>query len=121
MPKVEAFEPGEPLKQRLSTFVKKFDAFGAALILFGTGMFTAGITLGPSDGWTSPLTLCLMVIGVALVMVFGFWETKSAYPLMPPFIWKDRNFALLSMCFSKPPSYQSHPTTERYPSENFAD
>lgn len=99
---MEAFEPGEPLKQRLSTFARKFDALGAALILFGTGMFTAGITLGPEEGWTSPITLPLIIIGVALIVVFGYWETKCAHPLMPPYIWKDRNFALLSECIPEP-------------------
>ncbi|KKY34188.1 putative major facilitator superfamily protein [Diaporthe ampelina] len=96
VPSVEAFEPGEPLKQRLCAFARKFDALGAALILFGTGMFTAGITLGPEEGWTSPITIPLVLVGVALIVTFGYWETKCAHPLMPPFIWKDRNFALLS-------------------------
>lgn len=95
IPNVEAFEIGEPLKKRLSTFFKRFDTVGAILTLFGTGMFTAGITLGPADGWKSPVTLCLMIIGVVLIILFGFWETKYPYPLMPPFIWKDRNFTLL--------------------------
>lgn len=102
VPSVEAFEPGEPLKQRLCVFARKFDAVGAALILFGTGMFTAGITLGPEEGWTSPITLPLIIIGVVLVVVFGYWETRCAHPLMPPFIWKDRNFTLLSKCFRDP-------------------
>lgn len=95
IPNVEAFEHGEPLKQRLSTFFKRFDTVGAILTLFGTGMFTAGITLGPADGWKSPVTLCLMIIGFVLIVLFGFWETKYPHPLMPPFIWKDRNFTLL--------------------------
>lgn len=102
VPSVEAFEPGEPLKQRLCVFARKFDALGAALILFGTGMFTAGITLGPEEGWASPITLPLIIIGVALVVVFAYWETKCAHPLMPPFIWKDRNFTLLSKYFLEP-------------------
>lgn len=95
IPNVEAFDHREPLKQRLSVFLKRFDTVGAILTLFGTGMFTAGITLGPADGWKSPVTLCLMIIGLALVGMFCFWETKYPYPLMPPFIWKDRNFTLL--------------------------
>lgn len=65
-------------------------------------MFTAGITLGPEEGWISPITLPLIIIGVALIVVFAYWETKSSHPLMPPFIWKDRNFALLSKCFPEP-------------------
>lgn len=44
VPKVEAYEPGVPFKQRLSMFLNRFDWLGAGLTLFGTGMFTAGIT-----------------------------------------------------------------------------
>lgn len=44
VPKVEAYEPGQPFKQRLSIFLNRFDWLGAGLTLFGTGMFTAGIT-----------------------------------------------------------------------------
>lgn len=95
IPDVEAFEHGKPLKERLSFFFRKFDTVGAILTLFGTGMFTAGITLGPADGWKSPVTLCLMLIGIVLIGLFCFWETRYPDPLMPPFIWKDRNFTLL--------------------------
>lgn len=115
VPKVEAYTPGEPLKQRLATFTKTFDWLGAILTLFGTGMLAAGITyvkstppacpgrwhlisysLGPSDGWKSPVTLCLLIIGIVLIVVFMVWETKYPYPMMPPFIWRDRNFNLVS-------------------------
>lgn len=38
-----------------------------------------------------------MIIGFVLIVVFIFWETKYAFPMMPPFIWKDRNFNLVSL------------------------
>lgn len=44
VPSVEAYQPGEPLKQRLATFFKTFDWLGGILTLFGTGMLAAGIT-----------------------------------------------------------------------------
>lgn len=44
VPNVEAFEPGESVKQRLAQFGKTFDWLGAVLTLFGTGMLAAGIT-----------------------------------------------------------------------------
>ncbi|KAJ4389897.1 hypothetical protein N0V93_007369 [Gnomoniopsis smithogilvyi] len=95
VPNVEAFNPGEPVKERLNKFVKTFDWLGAVLTLFGTGMLTAGITLGPTSGWDSAVTLCLLIIGFALIVVFLYWETKYENPMMPPFIWKDRNFNLI--------------------------
>lgn len=44
VPKVEAYEQGQSFKHRLSVFLNRFDWLGAGLTLFGTGMFTAGIT-----------------------------------------------------------------------------
>lgn len=93
---VESFAKDEPLKQRVSGFFKRFDTLGAVLTFLGTGLLAAGLTQGPSDGWTSPLVLCLMVIGVVLIAAFIFWETKYPDPLMPPHIWKDKNFSLVS-------------------------
>lgn len=78
-------------------------------------MFTAGITLGPEEGWTSPITLTLIIVGVVLIVVFAYWETKSAHPLMPPFIWKDRNFALLSKCFPELKSTEPRPMIKDEP------
>lgn len=76
VPSVEAFDPTEPVKQRLATFVKTFYWLGAVLTLFGTGMLTAGITLGPTSGWSSAETLCLLIFGIALITVLLWWETK---------------------------------------------
>jgi MFS family permease len=43
IPKVEAFEP-EPLRKRIKGSLAKFDIVGTILTVFGTGMFTAGLT-----------------------------------------------------------------------------
>lgn len=67
--------------------------------------------LGPTDGWASPVTLCLMIIGFLLVAIFIWWETKYSFPLMPPFIWRDRNFNLVSAFTTPgPPPSLSGPT-----------
>ncbi|KAI6357914.1 hypothetical protein MCOR25_007524 [Pyricularia grisea] len=109
VPSVEAFEDEAssssgadgPAKAALSKgaqlrdFFRKFDTVGAALTLFGTGFFTAAITLAPQDGWTAPQVLSLLIVGFAMVCVFLYWETYWPHPLMPPKIWKDRNFSLL--------------------------
>ncbi|KLU82089.1 hypothetical protein MAPG_01166 [Magnaporthiopsis poae ATCC 64411] len=58
-------------------------------------MFTAAITLGPDDGWAAPQVISMLVVGLVLILVFIYWETIWPHPLMPPKIWKDRNFTLL--------------------------
>ncbi|KAK3939888.1 major facilitator superfamily domain-containing protein [Diplogelasinospora grovesii] len=95
IPKVEAYPPGEPFRKRLKTFAKTFDSVGTVLTIFGTGLLTAAITLGPTDGWKTPTVLVMLIVGVLLLVVFVFWERVYPHPLMPPHIWKDRNFTFI--------------------------
>ncbi|KAI1102282.1 MFS general substrate transporter [Jackrogersella minutella] len=93
VPNVENFDRA-PLRQRLST-LKQFDYVGTILTIFGTGMFTAGLTLGPDDGWARAHVIALLVVGIILLVLFVYWERIFPTPLMPPHIWKDRNFSLI--------------------------
>ncbi|KAI0889029.1 MFS general substrate transporter [Annulohypoxylon maeteangense] len=93
VPNVENFDRA-PLRERLSS-LKQFDYVGTILTIFGTGMFTAGLTLGPEDGWKSATVIALIVVGIALLVIFVLWERIYPTPLMPPHIWKDRNFSLI--------------------------
>ncbi|KAI0915027.1 MFS general substrate transporter [Ustulina deusta] len=93
VPNVETFER-TPLRQRLGA-LRQFDYVGTVLTILGTGMFSAGLTLGPQDGWSRVHVIVLIVVGILLLVVFIFWERVFPTPLMPPHIWKDRNFSLI--------------------------
>ncbi|KAH6659576.1 major facilitator superfamily domain-containing protein [Truncatella angustata] len=93
VPNVENFDRA-PLRERVKA-LKHFDYVGTILTIFGTGMFTAGLTLGPDDGWSSATVIALLVIGIVLLILFVLWERIYPNPLMPPYIWKDRNFSLV--------------------------
>ncbi|KAI0132247.1 major facilitator superfamily domain-containing protein [Xylariales sp. AK1849] len=93
VPDVENFARG-PLRERMKA-MKQFDFVGTILTIFGTGMFTAGLTLGPDDGWSRPQVIALLVVGIALLAVFVLWERIYPNPLMPLHIWNDRNFSLI--------------------------
>ncbi|KAI0398840.1 major facilitator superfamily domain-containing protein [Xylaria palmicola] len=93
VPNVETFERA-PLRQRLGA-LKQFDYLGTILTIFGTGMFTAGLTLGPQDGWSRAHVIALLIVGILLLVFFVFWEKYFPTPLMPLYIWKDRNFSLI--------------------------
>lgn len=51
--------------------------------------------LGPDDGWGGAKVIALLVVGAVLLVGFVFWERVYPTPLMPPHIWKDRNFTLV--------------------------
>ncbi|KAI0171796.1 MFS general substrate transporter [Hypoxylon sp. FL1284] len=93
VPNVENFDRA-PFRERLAS-LKQFDYVGTILTIFGTGMFTAGLTLGPDDGWAKAHVIALIVVGIALLVVFIMWEKIFPTPLMPLYIWKDRNFSLI--------------------------
>ncbi|KAK6957698.1 hypothetical protein Daesc_000485 [Daldinia eschscholtzii] len=93
VPNVESFDRA-PLKERLKA-LKQFDIVGTILTIFGTGLFTAGLTLGPEDGWARAHVIAMLVVGIALLVIFVLWERVFSNPLMPPYIWKDWNFSFI--------------------------
>ncbi|KAK5660539.1 hypothetical protein OQA88_13088 [Cercophora sp. LCS_1] len=95
IPRVEAYAEGQKLGERLRVFGRTFDSVGTVLTIFGTGVLTAGITLGPTDGWASAHVIAMLVLGAALLVVFVFWERVYQFPLMPPHIWRDKNFTFI--------------------------
>ncbi|KAM7199917.1 Major Facilitator Superfamily domain containing protein [Naviculisporaceae sp. PSN 640] len=95
---------------RMRSFLKVFDSTGTILTIFGTGMLTAGITLGPSDGWGSPQVIALLTAGAVFLVIFVFWERVYPTPLMPPHIWKDRNFTFIIL--SCLPGYMAFISTQ---------
>lgn len=85
----------EPLKARAAKAVKTFDSVGTVLTILGTGLFTTGLTLGPTGGWASPQVIVFLVVGLVLLGVFVYWEAIYSNPLMPPHIWKNKTFSLV--------------------------
>ncbi|KAK3353579.1 major facilitator superfamily-domain-containing protein [Lasiosphaeria hispida] len=95
IPKVEAYPLDQPFKERLKTFFKTFDSVGTVMTIFGTGLLTAAVTLGPTDGWRAAHIIAMLVLGTLLLILFVFWERVYPTPLMPPHIWKDWNFTFI--------------------------
>ncbi|MFC9595170.1 MFS transporter [Streptomyces sp. NPDC056944] len=60
-----------------------------AALLLGLHQAEGGYGSGGS-GWTSPLTLILLLIGVALLVAFVWWQIWSSGPLVPPRLFRDR-------------------------------
>jgi len=91
--------PNDPTeKQELNwETVRNFDIPGTILTIAGIGMFSSALSLGgdASNGWKTPYVLALLILGVVCIIVFVVWECHVERPLMPIWIFKDRNFSLL--------------------------
>ncbi|KAF4121628.1 Fungal trichothecene efflux pump (TRI12) [Geosmithia morbida] len=57
-------------------YAREFDAVGLLLISAGLSLFLLAFNLEPrqSEGWSSALVLCFIIIGIALIVVFAVWE-----------------------------------------------
>ncbi|KAJ6017017.1 hypothetical protein N7451_000396 [Penicillium sp. IBT 35674x] len=80
---------------------KKFDLLGTALVIVGFAFFSSSLSLAGDapDGWKTGYVLALFIVGFFLLVAFLWWQSITANPLMPLWVWKDRNFALLMAIF----------------------
>jgi EmrB/QacA subfamily drug resistance transporter len=69
------------------------DPVGTVLSAVGIGALVLGIIEGPSRGWTEPLTLSGLVVGVVLLAAFVAWELRVEHPLLDPRLFRHRGFA----------------------------
>ena len=84
--------------------LSQMDWLGALLAIAGIALFTSAFTIGPEGGlagqWSTPHVISLLIIGVLSMGAFVYWQSKFRDPLMPLYVWKDRNFSVLvaSLC-----------------------
>ncbi|KAL2795792.1 major facilitator superfamily domain-containing protein [Aspergillus keveii] len=77
--------------------LRRFDLVGAVLVTAGVSALSAGLTLTGTapQGWGTSYVIVLIIAGVVLIGVFIFWQSIYKFPLMPLYIWRDRNFSLV--------------------------
>ena len=69
------------------------DPVGALLSMAGLGALLYGIIEGPVQGWTAPATIGPIVSGLAVLVVFGFWELRTQYPMLDLRFFKNPTFS----------------------------
>lgn len=71
----------------------KLDVVGAVL---GTGGLTFAVYAlieQPKHGWSSPLILLPLLVGVVMLAVFLWYERRAKHPMLPLQLFKVRNFS----------------------------
>ncbi|MBM9506962.1 MFS transporter [Actinacidiphila acididurans] len=89
---VIAFFGGMTLLRRgAPTARPKLDVPGTILVTAGLFGIVYGFSNAETHHWGSPMTWGFLVLGVALVAGFSWWQTRAEHPLLPLRVLLDRN------------------------------
>ncbi len=90
------------LTERLHRNPGRFDPLGAILLAIGLAGITAGLSFGQELGWTSPLLIAMLVVGVLALVALPFVEQRVANPIIVLSLFRRRVFvsANLSLILS---------------------
>ncbi len=72
---------------------RRFDLPGALTATLGATLLVFTLVQGPASGWASPLVLTSALTGLALLAAFLVIESRSADPLMPLRLFRNRNLS----------------------------
>jgi EmrB/QacA subfamily drug resistance transporter len=95
-----AFIGGMALLPRQPSAVKpRLDIPGVLGVSGALFCLVYGFSNAATHNWHTPSTYGFLAAGVVLFVLFGFWQTRAANPLLPPRVVLDRNrgTAYLSM------------------------
>ncbi|WP_083259709.1 MFS transporter [Cellulosimicrobium cellulans] len=67
----------------------RYDVLGTVLVVLGLGALVYGLTLA-EHSWTAPATIACLVAGVVLLAAFVVVEARTAQPLLPLRVVRDR-------------------------------
>jgi predicted MFS family arabinose efflux permease len=73
---------------------KRIDVVGAALNAIGLTGAVYALIEGQRAGFTDPVVVATLLIGVACLIAFPWWERHTPHPMMPLHIFAARNFAV---------------------------
>ncbi|GAD83329.1 MFS transporter [Nocardia asteroides NBRC 15531] len=65
---------------------------GIIAAVTGTGALVFAIIEAPEDGWTDPVVLTTLAVGVVLIAVFVAWERRTGHPLLDLRLFADPSF-----------------------------
>jgi EmrB/QacA subfamily drug resistance transporter len=68
---------------------QRFDVPGVVLLALGLLAVVFGVVKGETWGWTSAGTLGAIGGGAAVLVLFGWYETRVAHPLLPMRLFRD--------------------------------
>ena len=74
-----------------SAHTAHLDIFGVLTVSASMFCLVYGFSNAASHSWHTPSTWGYLAVGVALLVIFAWWQTRAAHPLLPPRVVLDRN------------------------------
>ncbi|MEO8578456.1 MAG: MFS transporter, partial [Gemmatimonadales bacterium] len=82
----------EPEGKRERSEKGPLDYAGAVLVTLGLAGVVSALIIGPDAGFGSPFVISLSGTGLALLAGFAFVESRARNPLLPPDVFRSREF-----------------------------
>jgi EmrB/QacA subfamily drug resistance transporter len=75
----------------------RFDWLGSLVVAIAVGGLAFGTIRGQQQGWGEPVALGSLAIGAVAVVAFPFLMTRRSDPLVPPRLFRSRNFTVTNV------------------------
>jgi EmrB/QacA subfamily drug resistance transporter len=75
----------------------RVDTAGVGLSAVGLAATVYALIESQRDGWTAPLVIAPLVIGIGALAGFVSWQRRSSYPMLPLPLFTFRNFAAANL------------------------
>src|SRR5438067_1975376 len=84
-------------ESRDETASGSFDWLGAAVVALGVGGLSFGTIYGEQRQWRDTLAFVMLAVGAIATVALPFLMTKRRDPLIPPELFKSRNFTVTNV------------------------
>jgi EmrB/QacA subfamily drug resistance transporter len=75
----------------------RFDWLGSLVIVLAVGGLAFGTIRGQQQGWTDPVAVVSLAVGAAAALAFPFMMLRRRDPLVPPRLFRSRNFTVTNL------------------------
>jgi EmrB/QacA subfamily drug resistance transporter len=75
----------------------RFDWLGSLVVVAAVAGLAFGTIRGQQQGWSEPVAVASLVIGAVAAVAFPFLMTRRSDPLVPPKLFRSRNFTVTNI------------------------
>ena len=81
------------VQESASKSIKSFDSFGQVLFILAISTLSAGVVMGPREGWLSLTIIMLFLVFVVSLGWFIYYELRNKHPMMDLRLFQNGRYA----------------------------